>query len=272
MKMYISVDLEGITGMVDESQVETGERDYEYARKCLLSDLNAAVTGAFESGAEDIVVNDSHGTMTNLLLNEMPAGIRVIVGRNKCYSMMEGLDNSFQGVFFIGYHARKNTLGGTLSHSYTTRFHSVKINGMEAGEFLINGAYAGYLGVPVICVTGDQAVIDEAREIVPDIESAVVKKGLGQHSTISLTPKDSAPLITEAAARAVRKYADIAPINISSPCTLKVTMNMEVYADIACRIPALERISPVTVRCTDENYHVIFKTFLAINSVVESIR
>ncbi len=271
MKVYISVDLEGITGMVDKSQVETEGHDYTYARKCLISDLNAAVEGAREGGAEEITINDSHGTMTNLLLNELSCGTKVIVGRNKCFSMMEGIDASYQGVFFVGYHAMKNTLGGTLSHSYTTRFHSVKINNIEAGEFLINGLYAAYFGVPVIFVSGDQAMADEAMKLVPGIGHATVKKGLGQHSTMSLTLRESAPLIKTEAKKAVSKYSDIAPLQLSSPYTLEVKMNLEVYADIACRIPTLERVSPVTVRCREKDYETLFKTFLAINSVVESI-
>ncbi len=271
MKIYVSADMEGITGLVDPLQVEPGERDYPYARQMMMSDLTAAIEGAFEAGATEVWGNDSHECMTNLQVDQLPRGVRVIMGRNKLFSMMEGFDNTFSGVFFIGYHAKAGTPFACYTHTSSHRFQQVLINGVPAGEFLINGAVAGYFHVPVIMVSGDQAVAEEARQLSPKIETAIVKNSMGYRCTASLPREESADLIRKTAIEAVKKIGSIEPVFPQSPYTLEMVMRREVYADIILRLPNADRKDAYTVVIRDRDYLNIFKYFLASMTIAESV-
>jgi len=164
MKVYISADMEGIAGIVHGEHVIRDGKEHERARKLMTQEVNAAIEGAIEAGAKSIVVNDSHGTMRNIIPEELHETAELITGSPKPFEMMQGIDSTFNAAFFIGYHAMKGSYLGVLDHSYHSRvIHDIILNNQRLGETGINAALAGYYNVPVILVTGDNIVTNEAR-------------------------------------------------------------------------------------------------------------
>lgn len=262
MKIYISVDMEGATGVAVTAQVIEGQAGYERARRLMTGDVNAAIDGAFESGASQILVNDSHFLMTNILIEELDPRARLISGRNKPLAQMEGLDASFTAVFYIAYHARVGTQEAVIDHTYLGRsVREIRLNGHPAGEAEINAGIAGYFGVPVVLVTGDDKVVSEVRAFLPDIEAVVVKHGLDRYSADLLPPGATRPLIREAAGRALRKLDGVRPLSVPSPVTFEIDFMSTAEAAITTMFPNVVRNGPRTVAITDTDYLRAFKAF-----------
>ena len=160
MKIYISADMEGISGVISMQQIDPGAREYERARRMMTREVNAVIKAAFEHGAREIVVNDAHGDMDNILIDELDSRVSLISGSPKPLSMMEGIDSSFDGVFFVGYHARAGSSEAIIDHTYTFRVLNAKINGRPMSEAGLNGRLAGYYRVPVVFISGDKMPFD----------------------------------------------------------------------------------------------------------------
>ena len=170
MRVYISVDMEGISGVVHEDQTDPIEArhagEYNRFRRLMTDEANAAITGALDAGATSVLVNDSHWLMRNLLAEELHPAAQLLSGGPKLLSMVEGIDTGFDAAMFIGYHARAGTARAIIDHTYTSRVYEVRINGQPVGELALNAAIAGLHGVPVALVSGDQAIASEARSLL----------------------------------------------------------------------------------------------------------
>lgn len=268
MKVLISADMEGITGVVHDDQVSRDGKDYDRARRLMTQEVNAAIRGAFAGGATEVIVNDSHASMRNIIIEELHPEAQLISGSQKPLSMMQGIDETVDAVFFVGYHARKGTAYGILDHTYSGRsVIRYTINGVEYGETGQNALIAGAYGVPVVLVTGDTQVTMEARELLGDIETVAVKDGVSRYAAKNLHPAKAHALIEEAAKRAVQRVKEIKPLMIPGPYTLDLEVADSGMADMATLIPGVERIAPRVLRYTNPYYIVAYKCFRAMISL-----
>jgi len=253
MKIYISADIEGVAGVVNPQHGVMGNGEYERARRLMTQEVNAAVEGAFAGGATDVLVNDSHGDMRNLLPEDLDPRAEVILGKPKPINMFEGLTPEHVGVFCLGYHARARA-HGILAHTVNGfAFGRIHLNGLELGEAGLYGAYAGSLGVPVILLTGDDCLQAETQELFPGATYAVVKHSLGQRSARSLAPERARALIRQKAEEAVRNAAAVEPFTLEGPCRLEVEFNSPAMCDLAAVIPAATRLDAVRVAFSPES-------------------
>ena len=177
-KVYISVDLEGISGVNGDDQTGPGGAEYGRARKLMAEDANAAIRGAFEGGATDVLVNDSHGGQRNLLPEDLDPRARLISHSFKRYGMMEGLDETFDAIVFVGYHAKADAPRGLFAHTGSGVVRDLQVNGRSVGEGGMNAALAAWYGVPVVTVSGDDVAVEEVKGVVPGVRGVVVKRAI----------------------------------------------------------------------------------------------
>lgn len=251
MKVFISCDMEGVAGIVDWDQCRPGGAAYAEGRELLLGEVNAAITGAVEAGATEILVNDSHGLMANLNPSQLAGGARYLSGRHKPLYMMQGLDATFDAAFFVGYHGSMSS-NGILSHTYNPRaVGAVRLNGSGAGESAINALVARHYRVPVTLITGDQVAIEESRPFLPQVGEVVVKESVTRFAAESLHPDRACDLIREAAAQAMRRVGDgeVPVADISLPARLEVDWLTADMAEMATWLRGVERAGPRTVEC-----------------------
>ena len=232
MKIFIAVDMEGATGVAHREHLLPGGNDYERARRWLTGDVNAAVEGAVAAGADEVFVNDGHGNMRNLIIDELHEAARLVVGpaqsRNKPLVQVTGIEEGgFEAVMLVGFHSRAGTPGGLLSHTWVGMLvHEIRLNGKVAGETLLDAAIVGHYGAPVVLVTGADDVCREARaDLGHDLPVVEVKRALGPSACASLTPKRAQQLIRAASEQAVRERAKRKPTVTSTP----VTMDLEFH-------------------------------------------
>ena len=211
MKLYLSVDMEGITGIIDATMVDATQHNYTRGREIMTAEANVVIHSAFENGCQEVVVNDSHSKMNNLLIEKLHPETQLITGDVKPYSMVQGLDDSFKGAMFIGYHARGASLG-VLSHSMTFGARRMFINDIEVGELGFNAYVAGYYGVPVLMVAGDDETAIEAESFIPGVTTVVVKEYISRTAAKSLTPQKSAALLKEKTAFAIENRHRVKPL------------------------------------------------------------
>ncbi len=270
MKIFVSADMEGISGVAYAALLTQEGREYERARKLMTSDVNAAIEGALEAGAEEIVVNDSHGHMQNLIPEELNERALLVRGSSKPLSMMEGIDESFDGVFFIGYHAKRGTRLGFMEHSFSSSIVSdITINGEPVGEIGVNSALAGCFGVPVVLVTGDRATTEEARSHLKTVEVVAVKEAVSRLASKDLHPKAAGKLIRKSAARAVKDLSRFTPFRVEPPVRIEIEFLNAGMADAAAIAPEVERIDGRTTSFTTGDFLTAFRaleTMLALAS------
>ncbi|MCC7125846.1 MAG: M55 family metallopeptidase [Acidobacteria bacterium] len=199
-KVYISVDMEGISGVNGDDQTGPGGAEYGRARKLMAEDANAAIRGAFEGGATDVLVNDSHGGQRNLLPEDLDPRARLISHSFKRYGMMEGLDDTFDAVIFVGYHAKADAPRGVFAHTGSGVVRDLQVNGRSVGEGGMNAALAAWFGVPVVSVSGDDVAVEEVKASVPAIRTVAVKRAINGRA-VELRPLVDARRDIQAAAR-----------------------------------------------------------------------
>lgn len=273
MRVYISVDMEGVAGIVHEDQTDPvdGRHAAEYARSCRLmtGEANAAIGAAFDAGAEAACVNDSHWLMRNLIADELDERAELISGNPKALSMVEGIDGGFDAAMFIGYHGRAGTARSVIDHTYTDLLHEVRINGQPAGELALNAGMAGHAGVPVVLVSGDDTLAAEARALLGDrLETVVVKHGLGRYAARSLSPAVARRRIAEGVERALSRTHE--PWRVPSPVTIEAEFARSVHADMAELLPGSERTGGRTVRYTHSDYRAAFLGFRAMYNLASA--
>jgi D-amino peptidase len=227
LKVFISVDMEGITGVVNVDDASRDGKDYDYFRQTMTREANAAIEGALAAGATDIVVRDSHGTALNLLPEMLNRNSKLLRdwSQGPMY-MMEGIDESYDAAVFVGYHARAGTADGVLDHTSSGDVTDVSINGVSMPETGYNALMAGYYGVPVVFVAGDKAVCDQAADILGNVETVAVKEGIGA-AALNLHPEVAREQIRDGVERALRNLDDYAPYKLSPPYTLRLKLKTE---------------------------------------------
>ena len=224
MKVYISVDLEGIAGVVSDAQTSPSGADYGWARKMMLEEANAAIRGAVAAGATEVLVNDSHGPQTNLRPDELDRRATLITGQPKPFGMVQGLDSTFAAAIYIGYHANGSVADAVHGHTFSGALKHVRLNGREVGEYGLNGALAGYYGVPVAFVSGDAAFITEARAFFPMVDALSVKDGIGFYAARTMHPEQAREQIEAGVKAALLKRVARPPVKLSTPITLEVEL------------------------------------------------
>lgn len=258
-KVYISADMEGITGLVDSSQVSPTGRDYALGRSLMTAEVNAAIAAALEAGASEVVVNDSHGPQTNLQPDQLDRRASLITGQPKPFGMMQGLDASFAAVIFIGYHAQASTPAAVLDHTYNSELKSVRLNGREVGEYGLNAALAGHYGVPVVFLSGDRAVTEQARAFIPGIEVVAVKEGIVRTAARTLHPEEARGKIAAGIKAALARRGQIQPVALSRPVVIEIELADSAQADSAMLVPGMERVSGRVVRYSAPDMAVAYK-------------
>lgn len=245
MKILIAVDMEGVTGVTTWAQVDPSTSEYQRFCKLMTADVNAAVRGAFESGASEIVVSDGHWHGSNILVEEIDSRVRLNSGLTTApLSMMQGIDESFDAVMFVGYHGRAGSENAVLDHTWSTKLTGVWLNDTLVGEYGLNAALAGHFGVPVIMISGDQTACAQAQELIGALETAVVKQASGRYSAECLPPAVSHEMIRNAARPAVQrlKNGDMPDLFVvDAPILVTVDFQTSEMADRAMRIPGAAR-------------------------------
>lgn len=254
MRVLISADMEGITGLVSWRQcgAPRGEHyDFAFARRMMTHDVNAAIRGARAAGATEIVVRDAHGTSKNLLIDELEPGIELISGNGVTPDgMVTGITHETAAVFLIGYHAMAGTPHGVMEHTLTGSVHRYWINGRESGEIAMATATAGHYGVPVVLVTSDDAGCAEAAQLIPGLETVSVKRGVGRYAAQLKSPSVTGPAIESAARNALARRAEIAPWTPRSPVHLRLEHNRTEETDAASLLLGWDRTDGHTVEMT----------------------
>lgn len=244
MRVYISVDMEGVAGVSHVNPTRRDDSGYAAAVDLMVGEANAAIEGACAGGATDVTVNDSHGGMYNLPPERLDPRARLVQG-NKPWSMAEAArEGRFDVALFVGYHARAGHPRGTLAHTYTGRITLAEVGGRPASEAAINGLYLGALGVPVGMISGDDALADELADWFPWAERIVVKRGVSLRAADSLHPSVARDLIREGAGRAVERAAPgggLQPLTLEPPIGLRIEFQSPGQADFVAMIPGFER-------------------------------
>jgi D-amino peptidase len=202
-KVYISVDMEGISGVVGDDQTSAGQPEYARSRKLMAEDANAAIRGAFDGGATEVVVNDSHGSQRNLLPEDLDPRARLISHSFKRHGMVEGLDETFDAVIFVGYHAKADSPRGLFAHTGSGVVKDVQVNGKSAGEGGLNTLVAQWYGVPVVMISGDDVAVEQQKEWTPAIRGVVVKRAINMRAVESKPLAEARREIQAAAKEAV---------------------------------------------------------------------
>jgi D-amino peptidase len=265
MKAFISVDMEGVSGITDPEDVLPDGADYQRGRVFMTGDANAAILGAYDAGADEVLVNDSHWIMRNLLLEQLDPRARTIKGFHKSLCMVQGLDASYDGAVFVGYHACAGTEGGVLNHTMLGKeIQNIFLNGEPTGETRLNAAYAGHFGVPVLVVAGDAAVCAEAERFLPGVQTVAVKDGIDKFSANCLHPQVAQARIREATARAVADRSRATPYRLSSPYQLGVEWNSTTIAATCAMIPGVELAGSRSVEFVTEDYPELMRVLVVM--------
>ena len=248
MKIFISADIEGIAGVMRPEQCSPGHAEYQLARGLMEQEVNAAIDGAFAGGATEVVVADSHAQMTNLRAENIDPRARMVQGKPRGLSMVEGIDQQpFDGLFFIGYHSAAGE-PGVLAHTINGRaFWRIHINGKVMGESDIYAAAAAEQGTPLWLVSGDDQLQGWIAEHYPSVDYVCVKRAISHTCAESISPLAAQNAIRAAATAAVQRARQVSTTRLTAPYEMKLQASKPVLADLFCLIPGVTRIDGVTV-------------------------
>lgn len=262
MKVYVSVDIEGVAGIVDRNQgILAGGSEYELGKVLMTEETNAAIQGALDAGATEIVVNDAHGQMRNLIPTLLHPSAVLIQGRVKHAFMVEGLDESFDAVFMVGYHAAAGVRDGVLNHAFHP--YELRYNGRVWSEIGLTASVAGHFSVPVALVTGDDAAVRDSAESLPPHIGVSVKRGISRLGGASVHPEKAREMIRDGARRALEHLSEWQPLRFDGPIDIEMDFYYSPQADVAALIPTTERIGDRTVRFQASDPMEAYRTFLA---------
>ena len=263
MRVHISVDMEGISGVASAADTTPGAPHYEYCRGLMTAECNAAIEGCYDGGATEVIVNDSHGGMLNLIQGQLDRRAKVIRGRSKSYGMMQGIDSDTAATLFIGYHARTGNDDGVLNHTMRGRdVQGVFLNDQPAGELRLNAALAGWLGVPVALIAGDNVLCAEGRDTLGAVEAVEVKEAIDKYTAMSPHPEIAQERVRDGARRAIASVAageaTYAPYRVEAPTTLRVAWNSTSIAALCANLPGMKRVAPREVEYTSVDYPELY--------------
>jgi D-amino peptidase len=249
MKIYISADMEGVVGVVTQEQLGPSGFEYQRAREFMTEEVKAAIEAAFEAGATEIVVSDSHGNGQNLLIEKLPRNITLVRAFPRPLTMMQGIDETFDGVIFLGYHTSTTNPQGVRAHTMSSAtLADVRLNGVSMPEAGVNAAIAGHFNVPVIMISGDDAIVKEAGALLGGIEGAVVKWAIGFHSARTLMPEAAYELIRQKVKQAIGRIKDFKPYKIKAPVQLDVRFKNYRPSEVLSYLSIVERTDSHSVR------------------------
>lgn len=256
LKVFISVDMEGLGGVVTSEQLGPTGFEYNRFREFMTAEALAAIEGAREAGATEFVVADAHGNMQNLLIERFPAGVTIVRGSPRPLSMMEGIDSTFSAAMFIGYHSATTNPQGVRAHTISSAtFAAITINNQPMAESSINAMIAGHFGVPVVLISGDEHAVGELQRLTAaagsangGAEGAVVKRSISFHAAAVMTPAESQALIRTRARAAITRLRDFRPVPARGPFTLDLTYKNYTPAEMMAYLPGTERVDAHTVR------------------------
>ncbi len=253
-KLYISADIEGVCGIVDWKETHIGEAQGAYFRAQMTREVNAACDTACKAGVKDILVKDAHGSGRSIDPSALPQNVRILRAWTRDpYSMMGGIDASFEGVCFIGYHSAAGTDGNPLAHTMNDNTQEVRINGCLASEFTLNAYTAAHLGIPVLLLTGDRALCETAKQLNPAIKTVAVSEGIG-NASVSIHPELAVTRIREALASALK--TDPKKMLVPLPENFEVTIEFRQHY-LAYRgsfYPGAKLAGPVTVGYSSKSW------------------
>lgn len=275
MRIFISADMEGATGVVNPDQVRHGSSEYDFGRKMQAWDVMAVVRACLDNGVEEVIVNDAHGRMINLDINAMPSSVHLVSGFPKVLEMVEGMEEC-DGVFFVAYHAMAGTEKAVLDHTFSAScVHDLTLNGWRIGETGLNAFLCGALGKPVAMVTGDVAVCMEALSLLGEnVVTCAVKEGRGRSSAELLHPSVTEGLLRSATEEALHALErEVAPVfRLSPPYDVKITFNYTVQCDAASIVPGSERFSGRGLRANWNDPMDVYRWIMAVIEVASTAR
>ncbi len=272
MKLFLSTDFEGVSGIVAWEQIIEGNSEYEQGRLLLTNEVNAVILGALEGGAKEFVINDSHHYMRNLRPQELHGKAMLITGKHKQMYMMEGLDSSFDGICFVGYHGSIGAERAVLSHTYNPgAIWEVRINGEVAGESAINALVAAHFNVPIVLISGDEVTIQEAQHIAPKAEKVVVKQSIGRFAAAHIHPTVACEMLQIGASRAVHNLKEMLPPEFTRPVSLEVTFLVADMAEMALWVRGVERVGSRTISISSEDFLELYRMFVTVVTLTRSL-
>lgn len=273
MKVFISVDIEGVAGVTDPKQGRPGNADYEYARLLMTEEASAAVRGAIAGGASSVVVADSHAFMCNILADLLDPRARLITGAPRGMGMVQGLDPSYDALVLVGFHTAAGTVG-VMSHTLNgLAFSRITIEGRTVGEVELCAGYAAEMGVPLTAVTGDDLLAKEVSEIFTEATTVVVKDCIGGWASNSLSPKNSRDLIErEIAASLTDKRTEQVNVPSKNPFVVEVEMTRQFFADACSLVPSVNRLSATKISFECPDYSHLMRVLQAMSYIVMGVQ
>jgi D-amino peptidase len=281
MKILIAADMEGVSGVVHWDQVNPKHKDYDRFRKLMTGDVNAAIRGAFDGGAEEVIVADGHGSARNILVEELDPRARLNSGSPSPLAMVQGIEPGITAAIFVGYHARSGTPNAILDHTWSgSKVARVWLNGQEVGEIGLNAAVCSHFEVPLIMISGDQSACAEAEALLGTIETAVVKRATGRMAAECLPPEVAQQEIYAAAQRAVSRLQHFLeavgagsprpwpegytpPPGLDGPVTIAAELVTSDMADRASLLPGARRLAGKRIEVTAENMPTAYRAMRA---------
>jgi D-amino peptidase len=249
LKVYISADMEGVGGVVSGDQLSPSSFEYERFRGFMTNEVLAAIEGARAAGATEFLVSDSHGNGENLLIEKFPKDVQIVRSWPRPLGMMQGVDDTYAAILFVGYHSSTTNPQGVRAHTMSSaNLADVRLNGVSVPEAGLNAAIAGHFGVPVAMISGDDAIVKEAQSLLGPIEGAVVKWAYGFHSARTLTPEASCDRIREAARKAVARVRELKPWKVAAPVTVEMRFKNYRPSEVLAYLPMVERTDAHTIR------------------------
>jgi D-amino peptidase len=249
LKVYISADMEGVVGVVTDDQLGPSGFEYGAAREWMTAEVNAAIQGALAAGATQIVISDSHGNGENLLIDKLPSDVTVVRSWPRPLMMMEGIDETFDAAILIGYHSSTTNPAGVRAHTLSSgRLADLRLNGTSVPEAVISAAIAGHFGVPVVMISGDNEIVEEARALLGNLEGVAVKEAVSFHSARTLMPQAAYELIRETVQQALGRITDFKPYLLQTPIKLDVRFKNYRPSEILAYLPIVERTDSHSIR------------------------
>ena len=248
-KIYVSVDIEGMEGVVSLNQTVRGKYDYELARRRLTLDVNSAVKAAFDCGAKEVVVSEGHGDLENLLLDELDPNVYLISGAMTTTLQTQGIEEGFDAMISFGHAGAGMTVGGVLDHCFNgRRVYAMRMNGFSVNTETVCNAYiAGHYGIPLAAIIGDSAVVSEVKKVVPSCEGIVVKEGYGRLCAKSVSPSKARELIYHGVRKALLEIESKQLVSLGNEIILEIDFISSQTADVAVLVPGVKRIGPRSI-------------------------
>lgn len=272
LKLYISADMEGVVGVVTGDQLGPQGFEYNRFREFMTEEVKAATEAAFDAGATEIVISDSHGSGENLLIEKLPKNVTIVRSWPRPLMMMQGIDETFDAAIFLGYHTSTTNMSGVRAHTISSaRLADVRLNGISMPEAGINAAIAGRFNVPVIMISGDDAIVKEATDLLGNIEGAVVKWAISFHSAKTLTPEMAYELIREKTKKAIARIKEFKPYKVKEPVQLDVRFKAYRPSEMLSYLSIVQRTDSHSIRFVGKDIIEVSKFLEFITSYDPSL-